>query len=70
MSEPVTRLEIVEAVRAAFESGGASRSRIVEAAIENQARPETVAMISRLPERNYSRLNEIWTELDEVPIGV
>jgi hypothetical protein len=70
VSEPVTRLEIAEAVKSAFESGSADRSRIVEAAIESMARPETVAMISRLPERNYPRLNEIWSELGEVPIGV
>lgn len=70
MSQPVTRLEIAEAVRSAFADGGASRTQILAAAIANQARPETIEVVTRLPERPYPRLNEIWAELHGVPVGV
>jgi hypothetical protein len=65
----VTRLEIAESVRAAFEDGGASRDEIVAAA-DSASRPEVGELLRGLPDRRYSRLNELWEELSDVPVGV
>lgn len=67
-SHSVTRLEIAEAVSTAFENGGASRDEIVAIA-EHAGRPEVVNVLRELPKRRYSRLNELWEELADVPVG-
>lgn len=69
MSEQVTRLEIAEAVGRVFGDSGAVRAEIVAAASE-AGRPEVVAVLQSLPERRYIRLNELWEELHDVPVGV
>lgn len=69
MSQAVTRLEIAEAVGPAFGDGGATRGQIVEAARTAQ-REEIVEVLEGLPDRRYSRLNELWEELRDVPVGV
>ncbi|MEX0865028.1 MAG: DUF2795 domain-containing protein [Acidimicrobiia bacterium] len=70
MSQPVTRLEIADAVRTAFERGGATRDEIVAAADRNGSRPEVAEVLTGLTVRRYSRLNEVWDELAEIPVGV
>ncbi|HUG31487.1 MAG TPA: DUF2795 domain-containing protein [Acidimicrobiia bacterium] len=68
VDQKVTRLEIAEAVRAAFEGGGATRNEIVAAA-NSASRPQVVEVLRSLPDRRYSRLNELWEELHDVPVG-
>lgn len=68
VDEKVTRLEIAEAVRAVFEGGGATRDEIVAAA-DSAGRPQVVDVLRSLPDRRYSRLNELWEELHDVPVG-
>ncbi|MEX2652906.1 MAG: DUF2795 domain-containing protein [Acidimicrobiia bacterium] len=70
MSQPVTRLEIADAVRTAFEGGGATREEIVEAAAGSGSRPEVAEALTGLTVRRYSRLNEIWVDLAEIPVEV
>lgn len=70
VDKSVTRLEIAEAVGAVFEDGGASRREILAAAETEKSRPEVIAALSRLPERRYGRLNELWEELHGIPLGV
>jgi hypothetical protein len=62
-------LEIAEAVGYVFGDGGAMRAEIVAAASET-GRPELIALLTSLPERRYGRLNELWEELHDVPVGV
>jgi hypothetical protein len=68
IDQKVTRLEIAEAVRAAFGGGGATRDEIVAAA-DLVGRPEVANVLRSLPHRRYSRLNELWEELADVPVG-
>jgi hypothetical protein len=63
-------LEIADAVRTAFEGGGATRDEIVAAAARSGSRPEVAEVLTGLTVRRYSRLNEIWDELAEIPVGV
>lgn len=65
----VTRLEIADAVRAAFEGGGAATRTEIVAAADAAGRVQVVDMLRSLPDRRYSRLNELWEELVDVPVG-
>lgn len=68
MSLPVTRVEIAEAVRTAFDGGGADRAKILDAAANT--RPEVLQALARLGDRRYTRLNEIWEDLTGIPVEV
>lgn len=68
VDQKVTRLEIAEAVRPAFGGDGATRDEIIVAA-ELASRPEVVDALRSLPDRRYNRLNELWEELHDVPVG-
>lgn len=70
MSQPVTRLEIADAVRTAFKGGGATPDEIVAAAARSGSRPEVAEALTGLTVRRYSRLNEIWVDLAEISVGV
>jgi len=63
-------LEIADAVGTAFESGGATREEILAAAARSGTRPEVAQVLTGLGVHRYSRLNEIWDELAEIPVGV
>jgi hypothetical protein len=65
----VTRLEITEAVREAFGDAGASRDEILDAA-RSTSRSELVTVLEDLPVRHYMRLNQLWEELHDIPLGV
>lgn len=69
MSQQVTRVEIAEAVGDVFGDNGALPEEIVAAA-EEAGRPELAAVLQNLPERRYNRLNELWEELRDIPVGV
>lgn len=69
VSQRVTRIEIAEAVSVAFAKGGADRAQILAAA-GAETRPEVVQMLETLPDRRYGRLNQLWEELEDVPVGV
>jgi hypothetical protein len=70
LSEAVSRVEIAEAVREAFDSSGAYRGEIIATAEGNGARPVVVAALGRLEDRRYGRLNDLWEVLHEVPVEV
>lgn len=69
VSQRVTRIEIAEAVGGAFAGGGADRAQILAAA-GTETRPEVVEVLESLPNRRYGRLNQLWEELEDVPVGV
>lgn len=62
-------MEIADTVGSVFGDSGARRAEIVAAASE-AGRPEVVAVLQTLPERRYTRLNDLWEELYDVPVGV
>lgn len=68
VDQSVTRLEIAETLSSAFEKRSVTREAIVAAA-ESTSRSEVVAVLRRLPDRRYSRLNELWEELHGIPVG-
>lgn len=69
VSQRVTRIEIAEAVGVAFAKGGADRAQILAAAATG-TRPDVVQVLESLPDRRYGRLNQLWEELEDVPVGV
>jgi len=69
VSQRVTRIEIAEAVGDAFASGGADRAQILAAA-GNETRREVVEVLESLPNRRFGRLNQLWEELEDVPVGM
>lgn len=69
VSQRVTRMEIADAVGHAFGDQGATRGEIVEAA-RTADRREILEVLQALPDRRYRRLNELWEELHDVPVGV
>jgi hypothetical protein len=65
---PVSRMEIVDTVDSAFETGGADRSEILTAAVATGARPEVIETLERLPDRRFADVRELWQELPELPV--
>lgn len=63
-------MEIADAVGGVFEGGGADRDKIVAAAVEVKSRPEVIDVLQTLPSRRYGRLNQLWEELRDIPVGV
>jgi hypothetical protein len=62
-------MEIADSVGTVFENGGATRDEILAAALASRSRPEVTEVLTGLTVRRYSRLNEIWRDLAEVPVG-
>jgi len=69
-TNPVTRVEILDAVEGAFAAGSASRGELVEVARLHQARPELIALLETLPDRRYTHQRQLWVDLPHVPVGL
>ncbi|MEX2586439.1 MAG: DUF2795 domain-containing protein [Actinomycetota bacterium] len=65
---PVTRIEVVDHLGSAFSKTSATKSDLLTEAEQAGARGEVIELLSRLPERRFGRINELWTELQDVPI--
>lgn len=65
---PVTRLEVVDHLGAAFAKASASKAEVLAEAERAGARTEVIRLLQTLPERRFTRMNELWTELQDVPI--
>lgn len=65
----VTRTDIADVVAPAFQRPPASRSEILETAASVQAPPELLAVLERLPDRDYRAMRELWPHLGHVPVG-
>ncbi len=68
-SQGVTRMEIADAVGHVFGDQGTTRAEIVEAA-RIAERQEMVEALQALPNRRYGRLNDLWEDLGDIPVGV
>lgn len=68
--ESVSRVEMVDVVANAFRVASPTRQEILSAAIEHRARPAVIQHLERLPERRYTDVRDIWTELPDVPVGM
>ncbi|MBM0202409.1 MULTISPECIES: DUF2795 domain-containing protein [Micromonospora] len=65
----VTRIELLDHVRTAFDDGPASRNALLAAAAASNARPEVIALLNRLPERDFRQVRDLWEEMADVPVG-
>lgn len=70
MIGPVTRMEVAQAVRAAFHGTAPKRSEIVTAARDARARSEVLSILDSLPDQRFREVRDLWTELTEIPVGV
>jgi len=66
---PVTRVELLNHIEAAFASGPASRGDLLQSAINTHARPDVLEMLRRLPDGEFRQPRDLWRELVDVPIG-
>lgn len=68
---PVTREEVADVLRPAFEqSSSLRRSEVIDAAIGNGARSEVVHVLADLSETWFHRLQDLWTDLADLPIDL
>jgi hypothetical protein len=65
-----SRIEIAEIVGDAFEGGPVTKSDLLAAARDRQARAEVLAQLERLPEGPFKDLRSLWPELPGVPVSV
>jgi len=69
VSGGVTRTEILDAVRAAFDGTGATKPALLAAAQDAQARPEAIAILRGLRENAELRhARELWAHLPDLPV--
>jgi len=66
---PVTRVELLDHIEAAFADGSARRDDLLQTAIETHARSEVLEMLRRLPDSEFRQPRDLWQELVDVPIG-
>ncbi|MEU6754900.1 hypothetical protein [Streptomyces sp. NPDC046685] len=68
MTDDVTRMEIADHLSGLFTNGAMGRSDLLIAAAG--ARPEVRDVLSRLPERRYTELRQVWEDLPAIPVGL
>lgn len=61
---------MIDHLESAFDSTTATKSDLLAVARHTGARAQVVELLQSLPERRFSRPNELWTELPDVPIEV
>ena len=64
----VTRVEVIDNIGDAFAGTPLTRSDLIGAARRVGARPAVLELLERLPDHRFSRPNELWTDLKDVPI--
>lgn len=65
---PVTRIEIADCIADTFQDGDASRLQLIERAVAMHARPEVLATLETLPDRNYPTMRDLWHYLPDLPV--
>ena len=64
----VTRINIADAVEDAFTQRQASKADLLDWANTHGAGETVIAALSRLPERNFRTLRDLWPHLPGVPV--
>jgi hypothetical protein len=66
---PVTRSEVLAAVKGAFDSSGATGAQLVAIAMAADARPTLITALQRVPQRaEFRHIRELWAHLPEMPV--
>lgn len=63
----VTRIELANSIQAAFTHGPATRDTLLAHAVGSKARPQAIALLQQLPDRTDANLDDLWSELRDVP---
>jgi hypothetical protein len=66
--DPVTRVEIVDHIGHAFSGAAASKADLLLEAERAGGRAQVLDVLRLLPDRRFHRLQDLWTELPDVPI--
>jgi hypothetical protein len=66
---PVTRAEVLAAVKDAFGTSGATGAELVAAARAADARPIVITSLQRVSQRvEFRHIRELWGHLPELPV--
>jgi hypothetical protein len=65
----VHRIEVIDALEAAFRNAPLTRAEVLGAADAAGVRLPVMELLERLPVRPYRRPADLWDELPGVPIG-
>lgn len=68
--ETVCRGEIADYLEDAFAGPPVSPESLVAFAADHGARPPVIEVLSRLHEREYRSLRDLWNELADIPLEV
>src|SRR6266536_955134 len=68
-ARPVTPTELADHIHAAFAAGPATRADLLAAAVATSARPRTIELLHRLPDKTYASIRELWYDLPDVPVS-
>lgn len=63
----VTRIEIADVIEDAFSHPPVTRSDLLAHATAHRARVDILETLSRLPDRSFRSLGELWPHLPGVP---
>jgi hypothetical protein len=65
----VTRTEILDALRPAFDGTGADKAALLATAEAASARPQAIAILRRLPDNaDVRHARELWALLPDLPV--
>ncbi|GAA4874799.1 DUF2795 domain-containing protein [Saccharopolyspora cebuensis] len=67
---PVSRMEILDAIDNAFAPPPTTTHQIIAAAEDAHARSELIALLRRLPHRQFSDVRDLWEFLPDVPVDI
>jgi len=67
--QTITRTELADHIHAAFAAGPATRADLLAAAVATSARPRTIELLHRLPDKTYASIRELWYDLPDVPVS-
>ena len=65
---PVTRVEIVEHIGAAFASAPIGRGELLTLARQGGARPAVLKVLEELPDGPFRKVRDLWPALPDIPI--
>ncbi|MCR3719539.1 MULTISPECIES: DUF2795 domain-containing protein [Prauserella salsuginis group] len=67
--DPVTRIEIIDAVEEAFDGTPPSKQQLITAASQHHSRDAVLKVLDALPERQFRHVRDLWDHLPDVPLG-
>ncbi|MGY1827586.1 DUF2795 domain-containing protein [Blastococcus sp. SYSU DS0541] len=66
----ITRIQILDSVGPAFDSGPVTTAQLRDAAERSGAHPDVLVLLRHLPARQFASPRDIWPYLPDLPVGV